>query len=160
MLKKLFDSIFILFILSLIFLGTYATEQKKENPYWQPNLMGYKLVEVSYEGVYDKVRVGDLIVVKEQEKYQQNDIIMYHVGQFKDMGRIATVSNDSVVPRKETSYMKEFSVRNDMVIGKMEFCIPNGALLFKILIHPLTTGVLATILFSYVLYQINRKYRS
>lgn len=158
MLKKAIKGVALALMLFVITLGLYTNHMKSQDPDWNFQVGDYKLMEVTYDGFGDKVKIGDMMLVHVKDTYDISDIIMYQSGTHQDVARIVGTTKYGVVPRKETSLINETFVPNGDIVGSLNLCIRNGMRWWSILTHPLTGGLLATAIFAYFLHKTSIRY--
>mgnify|MGYP000018231501 FL=1 len=158
MLKKTIKGVVLALILFVITLGLYTNHMKSQDPDWNLQVGDYKLMEVTYDGFGNQVKIGDMMLVHEKDAYDISEIIMYQNGTHQDVARIVDTTKYGVVPRKETSFINENFVPHGDIIGSLDLCIRGGMKWWSILTHPLTVGLLATAVFAYFLHKTSIRY--
>ena len=158
MLKKTIKGVVLALILSVITLGLYTNHMKSKDPSWDFQVGDYKLMEVTYDGFGDQVKIGDMMLVHEKDTYNISDIIMYQNGMHHDVARVVDTTEYGVFPRKETSLINENFVPHRDIIGSLAFCLHDGMRWWTLVTHPLTIGLLAIVVFTYFLHKTSIKY--
>jgi signal peptidase len=89
------------------------------------------------------IHIDDLIIVTEQEDYQENDIVAYQSGSMVVVHRIIQVEPDTVITQGDANNAPDEPVRTEMIKGKVIHVIPRGGQIARVLKSPVATVVLA-----------------
>jgi signal peptidase len=88
------------------------------------------------------IRIDDLIIVTEQEDYQENDIIAYQSGSMVVVHRIIQVEPDTVITQGDANNAPDAPIRKEMIKGKVVHWIPGAGRIARLLKSPVATVIL------------------
>lgn len=114
---------------------------------------GYKTAVVlsgSMSGTYE---VDDLLIVKGQEKYEVNDVIMFKQGKLPTTHRIVGEQDGGFVTKGDANNtIDRYLVEPNQVIGSVVHCFPKAGRIVEFLKSPVTVSaffIMAIFLTSY-----------
>lgn len=87
------------------------------------------------------IKPGDLIIIKEQEKYRKNDIVTYRKDQVYITHRIVEANQSEVITKGDANNVNDAPVSVADIEGKVVLCIPGFGKIILFLKKP--TGILA-----------------
>lgn len=88
------------------------------------------------------IRIDDLIIVTEQEDYQENDIVAYQSGNMVVVHRIIEVEPDTVITQGDANNAPDAPIRKEMIKGKVVHWIPGAGRIARLLKSPVATVIL------------------
>lgn len=116
---KILKSILVFIILLLICNVLYQKFIIKKN---LVDIFGYSCLIVKSGSMYPALKVNDMIVIKEQNDYNLNDIIAYNVNnKYLVTHRIVNTSNDEYITKGDFNNTNDTNINKEQVEGKVIF---------------------------------------
>ena len=86
------------------------------------SLFGYRLFQVQTGSMEPKIKINDLIIIKEKSNYKKNDIVTY-----KDENnnyvthRIVKITKKEIITKGDSNNTEDKPITKDKIIGKVLF---------------------------------------
>lgn len=101
-----------------------------------PKIFGYARVIVMSGSMQPAIEAGDLIVVREQQKYEEDDIITYRRGGALITHRIVEANESGIVTKGDTNNVNDDPVAPADIEGKVVLRIPGAGNFILLLKKP------------------------
>ena len=88
------------------------------------------------------IMVDDLILVREQEEYHEDDIVVYQSGSMLVVHRIVEIQPDTVITQGDANNAPDAPIRKEMIKGTVVGCIPGAGGIARLLKSPAATVTL------------------
>ncbi|HVI43109.1 MAG TPA: signal peptidase I [Anaerovoracaceae bacterium] len=118
-----------------------------------PKIFGFAQVVVMSGSMLPAIEAGDMIIIKEQKKYEENDIVTYRRDQILITHRVIELTQSGVVTKGDANNVNDNPVPLSDIEGKVVLCIPNAGNIILFLKKP--TGILAVSCMVLLLYMIS-----
>jgi len=117
-----------------------------------PKIFGFSQIIVISGSMQPVIEAGDLIIIKEQAAYNEDDIVTYRKNQVLITHRVVETNMSEVVTKGDANNTNDDPVALSDIEGKVVLCIPSAGKF--ILFLRTTTGMLAIIGLIFLLYII------
>lgn len=117
-----------------------------------PMPFGYGAAVVLSGSMEPEFSAGDLIVVKEAERYEQNDIVVYKDKNSLVVHRIININGETITTKGDANKSADEPIGISVVKGKVLFCIPFAGNVVRFIKTPI--GTICIIAFVIVLIEI------
>lgn len=119
-----------------------------------PKIFGFARIIVISGSMQPYIKAGDLIVIREQEDYEEGEVVTYRKGQILITHRIVSVTGAGVITKGDTNNAADEPVALSDIEGKVVLRIPGAGNMILFLKTP--AGILAVSSFILLLYGIWR----
>lgn len=109
-----------------------------------PKLMGISQIIVVSGSMEPAVRVGDFLVIREQDVYEAGDVVTYRSGGSLVTHRVVEIDGTDLITQGDANNVADEPVALSQVEGKMIFRIPKLGQAALLLRKP--AGILVTVL--------------
>lgn len=120
-----------------------------------PKIFGYAEAIIISGSMQPAIAPGDLIIIKEQEKYEKNDIVTYRKDQIYITHRVVDANSTEVITRGDANNVNDDPVSLSEVEGKVVLCIPAAGKIILSLKEP--KGIIVVSLLVLMLYLISSR---
>lgn len=107
-----------------------------------PMPFGYGTAVVLTGSMEPTIMVDDLILVREQEEYHEDDIVVYQSGSMLVVHRIMEIQPDTVITQGDANNAPDAPIRKEMIKGKVVGCISGAGGIARLLKSPAATVTL------------------
>jgi len=118
-----------------------------------PKLFGFSQIIVISGSMQPDIKAGDLIIIKEQAAYKEDDVVTYRKDQVLITHRVVEVNTSGVITKGDANNTNDGLATMSDIEGKVVLCIPGAGKFVLFLRTP--TGMLAVIGLIFLLYVIN-----
>ncbi len=142
--KRVFKYFICLLLSLLVFLSLYTIVVTKVMHRDYANLFGYTYFIVASGSMSGTIEINDIIIVKINASYEENDIITFKNEDAFITHRVIRINDDRIITRGDVNNIEDEPILKNAVIGRVSLVIPIR-LIFKLL---------AIIVFAILLYLI------
>lgn len=152
--SKIVNFIMILVIAAILFC-MYCIFSVKVLGRQYVNIFGYSIFEVVTGSMKDEINIGDAVLVKINDKYQEGDVITYKAGDDFITHRVVSMKDNYVITKGDANNVNDNPIDQEMILGRVIKVIPKLGVWKKVLVTPkviiliLMTLFIFSILFSY-----------
>ena len=133
---KIVTNIFtILMICLILFIGSYLIQIKIMNKQYA-NICGYTFFEVVTGSMANTINIGDVIIVKINSNYEENDIIVYEKEKSYITHRIIEIKEDGIVTKGDNNNTEDEIINKEQILGKVIKVIPKVGTIKRIILEP------------------------
>lgn len=157
-LKKIWTMIKIIvaFILcAALVINLYLIWAQLSNKSSLPKILGFAEVIVISGSMQPAIEAGDLIIIKEQKKYEKNDIVTYRENQNLITHRVIEANPSEVVTKGDANNTSDKPVLLSDIEGKVILRLPGAGNIIFFLRKP--TGILAVSCMILLLFMIPQR---
>ena len=104
-----------------------------------PMPFGFGTAVVLTGSMEPTIMVDDLILVREQEEYHEDDIVVYQSGSMLVVHRIIELQPDTVITQGDANNAPDAPIRKEMIKGTVVGCIPGAGGIARLLKSPAAT---------------------
>lgn len=104
-----------------------------------PMPFGFGTAVVLTGSMEPTIMVDDLILVREQEEYHEDDIVVYQSGSMLVVHRIVEIQPDTVITQGDANNAPDAPIRKEMIKGTVVGCIPGAGGIARLLKSPAAT---------------------
>lgn len=104
-----------------------------------PMPFGFGTAVVLTGSMEPTIMVDDLILVREQEEYHEDDIVVYQSGSMLVVHRIIEIQPDTVITQGDANNAPDAPIRKEMIKGTVVGCIPGAGGIARLLKSPAAT---------------------
>lgn len=166
-LGKICGYIINILIAVIILTTTYSLIQIKILRYDYAELFGYTMFEVITGSMSGSVEIGDIVIVKVLNKYdelEKDQIIVFKQDNYIITHRLVEIDENSVITKGDDNNTQDKPIKKEDIIGEVIKVIPNVGIWKKVFTTPevyisiITTLIFIGITLSY--YKIDDKEKS
>lgn len=122
------------------------------------NIGGYSFFEVISGSMSPTINVGDIIIVKLNDYFEQNDIIIYKSENSMITHRVISIEKNKIITKGDSNNTEDSLIEKQDVIGKVIQIIPKVGTIKSILMTPqVILGILLIIIAIIVIKKVWRK---
>lgn len=133
---KIIENIFTILIICLILVvSVYIVQIKIMNKKYA-NICGYTFFEVVTGSMANTINIGDVVIVKLNSEYAQNDIVVYESNTNYITHRIIEINQNGIVTKGDNNNTEDEIISKEQILGKVISIIPNVGLIKKIILEP------------------------
>ena len=147
------QKILIVFLSVVLLLNLYLFAAQMIFKNQLPKLLGMAQIIVVSGSMEPAIQVGDMLVIREQDRYQHGDIITYRSGQNLITHRVISVDETGLVTQGDANNVADAPITLSQVEGKMFLRIPGLGRAILLLKTP--AGILVTLVSGFVLVAIS-----
>lgn len=118
-----------------------------------PKIFGFAQIIIISGSMQPEIKAGDLIIIKEQAAYKEDDIVTYRKAQILITHRVVEANASGVITKGDANNTNDDPVALSDIEGKVVLCIPGAGKFVLFLRTP--TGMMAIIGLIFLLYIIN-----
>lgn len=89
------------------------------------NIFGYTYLKVETASMADTIMIGDIVIVKINDDFLENDIISYKENNKIITHRIVKIDNDKIITKGDNNNVADSEIFQKDVIGKVVFVVKN-----------------------------------
>ena len=104
-----------------------------------PMPFGFGTAVVLTGSMEPTIMVDDLILVREQEEYHEDDIVVYQSGSMLVVHRIVEIQPDTVITQGDANNAPDAPIRKEMIKGTVVGCISGAGGIARLLKSPAAT---------------------
>ena len=135
--------------------NVYLTNAKNLVGNQLPMPFGYGAAVVLSGSMEPELSVGDLILVKESDSIEVNDVVVYQSVSSLIVHRVIEINEDQVLTQGDANNVPDEMIDKAMIKGKVFFSIPYAGHLVNFLKTPV--GIILTIALAIALVEIPRR---
>ena len=147
------QKILIVFLSVVLLLNLYLFAAQMIFKNQLPKLLGMAQIIVVSGSMEPAIQVGDMLVIREQDRYQHGDIITYRSGQNLITHRVISVDGTDLVTQGDANNVADEPITLSQVEGKMFLRIPGLGRAILLLKTP--AGILVALISGFVLVAIS-----
>lgn len=118
-----------------------------------PMPFGYGFSVILSGSMEPTLSAGDLVVIKEQETYQEGDIVAYQYGTLGVVHRLIRIDGDIAITRGDANNIEDEAITLDSIRGKIICCVPKVGNVISLLKSPVS--ILVMILLAVFLLELS-----
>ena len=151
---KIVNVIIVLVIIAII-ICAYSVFSVKVLHKGYVNFFGYSIFEVATGSMKDAIDIGDAVLVKIDDDYEEGDIITYQSGDDFITHRVISKADKYIVTKGDANNVNDNPIDKSLVLGKVVKIMPKVGIWKKVILTPkviiliLITLFVFSILFSY-----------
>lgn len=107
----------ILVIITIALIYIFAQTAILKRPY--ANIFGYSVFEVKTGSMEPTIEIGDIIIVKLDEPFGQDDIITFQEANYLITHRVISIQDDYIITKGDNNNTEDEPIKRDNVIGKV-----------------------------------------
>lgn len=147
--------IIIIGIVTLFCVYSYVSLEFLGNNY--VSVFGYTYFEVASGSMSPVINMSDLIIVKIDADYMEEDIITYFIDGDFITHRVKKINIDTIVTKGDANNTKDALVNKENVLGKVVYVIPYAGVWKKVFMSP---KVILLLIITFVLFSFAFSYNS
>lgn len=147
------QKILIVFLSVVLLLNLYLFAAQVIYKNQLPKLLGMAQIIVVSGSMEPAIQIGDLLVIKEKDRYEDGDIITYRSGQSLITHRVISVEGTGLVTQGDANNVADAPITLSQVEGKMLLRIPGLGRAILFLKTPI--GILMALASGFVLIAIS-----
>ena len=140
--KNIFRTGLILFASVVLGVNLYLWNARSLMGNSLPMPFGFGTAVVLTGSMEPTIMVDDLILVREQEEYHEDDIVVYQSGSMLVVHRIVEIQPDTVITQGDANNAPDAPIRKEMIKGTVVGCIPGAGGIARLLKSPAATVTL------------------
>ena len=153
-LKKIARSALLIFVSLIVGVNIYLWNARSLMGNALPMPFGYGAAVVLTGSMEPRIMADDLILVRQQDSYELNDIVVYQSGHMLVVHRIVDIDGDSITTKGDANNAPDAPVTSAQIKGRVMYVLPRIGALVKLLKTPaasvsLIVGALALMELSY-----------
>lgn len=115
------------------------------------NFFGYTFFEVTSGSMSPSIKSLDGVIVKIGDSYHEGDIITYRRNDDYITHRVVNINNSYIITRGDANYIKDDSINNSDVVGRVVYIWRNVGIIKKVLFSPrvIIIFIITLVLFGY-----------
>jgi signal peptidase len=152
--SKWIAKILVVFLVLILLFNLYFPISARLSGIKYPALFGIRQAVVMSGSMEPAVEIGDLIVIRLQNKYREGDIITYFDKQRLVTHRVMSVQSDQLLTQGDANNTPDSPIDTKQVLGRMIIRLPHVASFFWFLRTPL--GCALSFIFGLIIIQWNR----
>lgn len=123
----------------------------------QPSVFGFSTAVVITGSMEPSVSVNDMVVIHEQESYEEGDIVSYQNGSMLVTHRVRSVTDGGYITQGDANNTDDGEIPREAVVGKVVLVIPKVGYAIQALQTPLGMLVMTGVLFALAALPMGRK---
>ena len=135
-------NILIMVVVVITIIGLYYMAQVKILNKDYANIFGYTFFEVATGSMANTINIGDIVVVKVNEAFKENDIIVYKEENSFITHRVIKIDGQDLITRGDANNSEDKPIKSDQILGKVIYVIPKIGIWRKILASPEILGMI------------------
>ena len=106
------------------------------------NIFGYTFFEVATGSMANTINIGDIVVVKVNEAFKENDIIVYKEENSFITHRVIKIDGQDLITRGDANNSEDKPIKSDQILGKVIYIIPKIGIWRRVLASPEILGMI------------------
>lgn len=135
-------NILITVVVVITIIGLYYMAQVKILNKDYANIFGYTFFEVATGSMASTINIGDIVVVKVNETFKENDIIVYKEENSFITHRVIKIDGQDLITRGDANNSEDKPIKSDQILGKVIYVIPKIGIWRKVLASPEILGMI------------------
>lgn len=135
-------NILITIVVVITIIGLYYMAQVKILNKDYANIFGYTFFEVATGSMANTINIGDIVVVKVNEAFKENDIIVYKEENSFITHRVIKIDGQDLITRGDANNSEDKPIKSDQILGKVIYVIPKIGIWRKVLASPEILGMI------------------
>ena len=135
-------NILITVVVVITIIGLYYMAQVKILNKDYANIFGYTFFEVATGSMANTINIGDIVVVKVNEAFKENDIIVYKEENSFITHRVIKIDGQNLITRGDSNNSEDKPIKSDQILGKVIYVIPKIGIWRKVLASPEILGMI------------------
>ena len=135
-------NILITVVVVITIIGLYYMAQVKILNKDYANIFGYTFFEVATGSMANTINIGDIVVVKVNEAFKENDIIVYKEENSFITHRVIKIDGQDLITRGDANNSEDKPIKSDQILGKVIYVVPKIGIWRKVLASPEILGMI------------------
>lgn len=135
-------NILIAVVVLITIIGLYYMAQIKLLNKDYANIFGYTFFEVATGSMANTINIGDIVVVKVNEQFTENDIIVYKEENSFITHRVIKIDGENLITRGDANNSEDKPIKANQILGKVKYVIPKIGIWRKVLASPEILGMI------------------
>lgn len=135
-------NILITVVVVITIIGLYYMAQVKILNKDYANIFGYTFFEVATGSMANTINIGDIVVVKVNEAFKENDIIVYKEENSFITHRVIKIDGQDLITRGDANNSEDKPIKSDQILGKVIYIIPKIGIWRRVLASPEILGMI------------------
>lgn len=135
-------NILITVVVVITIIGLYYMAQVKILNKDYANIFGYTFFEVATGSMANTINIGDIVVVKVNEAFKENDIIVYKEENSFITHRVIKIDGQDLITRGDANNSEDKPIKSDQILGKVIYVIPKIGIWRRVLASPEILGMI------------------
>ena len=135
-------NILITVVVVITIIGLYYMAQVKILNKDYANIFGYTFFEVATGSMTNTINIGDIVVVKVNETFKENDIIVYKEENSFITHRVIKIDGQDLITRGDANNSEDKPIKSDQILGKVIYVIPKIGIWRRVLASPEILGMI------------------
>ena len=135
-------NILITVVVVITIIGLYYMAQVKILNKDYANIFGYTFFEVATGSMTNTINIGDIVVVKVNETFKENDIIVYKEENSFITHRVIKIDGQDLITRGDANNSEDKPIKSDQILGKVIYVVPKIGIWRKVLASPEILGMI------------------
>ena len=135
-------NILIMVVVVITIIGLYYMAQVKILNKDYANIFGYTFFEVATGSMANTINIGDIVVVKVNEAFKENDIIVYKEENSFITHRVIKIDGQDLITRGDANNSEDKPIKSDQILGKVIYVVPKIGIWRKVLASPEILGMI------------------
>ena len=135
-------NILITVVVVITIIGLYYMAQVKILNKDYANIFGYTFFEVATGSMTNTINIGDSVVVKVNETFKENDIIVYKEENSFITHRVIKIDGQDLITRGDANNSEDKPIKSDQILGKVIYIIPKIGIWRRVLASPEILGMI------------------
>ena len=135
-------NILITVVVVITIIGLYYMAQVKILNKDYANIFGYTFFEVATGSMANTINIGDIVVVKVNEVFKENDIIVYKEENSFITHRVIKIDGQDLITRGDANNSEDKPIKSDQILGKVIYIIPKIGIWRRVLASPEILGMI------------------
>lgn len=145
--KKILNILFVVFMILIIITNLYILYVrviKKENII---KFFGYSGLIVISGSMEPEININDLIIIKEQEVYNEQDIVTYEENDSLITHRIIEISDNIIITKGDNNNVEDKQIESSQIHGKVIYKVNNFGRIIETINSPIGITIFLAIIF-------------
>ena len=135
-------NILIMVVVVITIIGLYYMAQVKILNKDYANIFGYTFFEVATGSMANTINIGDIVVVKVNEVFKENDIIVYKEENSFITHRVIKIDGQDLITRGDANNSEDKPIKSDQILGKVIYIIPKIGIWRRVSASPEILGMI------------------
>lgn len=135
-------NILIMVVVVITIIGLYYMAQVKILNKDYANIFGYTFFEVATGSMTNTINIGDIVVVKVNETFKENDIIVYKEENSFITHRVIKIDGQDLITRGDANNSEDKPIKSDQILGKVIYVVPKIGIWRRVLASPEILGMI------------------
>ncbi|MDH6363750.1 signal peptidase [Enterococcus sp. PF1-24] len=122
--KSFINVIILSLLVAIIGTNLYLIIQRKVFDVQVPTVFGYTSAVVISGSMAPEISVNDLVIVKTDEDYAAQDVIMFTDGNYHTTHRILEITPEGYITKGDANNTDDGLILKENVVGKVIFVVP------------------------------------